>query len=133
MRRAAAILVVPILVVTAWPMAAHAADCSNAGTQSELNDCAYKDFQKADAVLNQVYAKLKARTSAPDAVKRLVEAEKAWIAYRDRECDFETEDSIDGSIRPMELSACYQQKTTARTAELKKQLDCPEGDLTCAH
>jgi uncharacterized protein YecT (DUF1311 family) len=133
MRRAAAILVMAAWVMTAWPAAAQALDCSNAQTQTDINECAYKDFQKAAAVLNQIYAKLRARTTAPDSLKRLVAAEKAWLAYRDRECDFETEDSIGGSIRPTEMAACYQEKTVAHTAELKKQLDCPEGDLTCAH
>ena len=126
MRRIAA-----ILLAAAWPAAASALDCASAKTQFEINRCADRDFRKADAALNQVYARLKARTT-DNSQKRLVAAERAWLAYRDRECDFETEDSIGGSIRPMELALCYREKTVARAAELRKQLDCPEGDLTCA-
>ena len=122
-----------MLLVLVWPAAASALDCADTRTQTDINQCAYENFQKADAVLNQVYAKLRARTTDPDSLKRLVAAEKAWLAYRDRECDFETEDSIGGSIRPSEMAACYEEKTIARTAELKKQLGCPEGDPTCAH
>ncbi|HEX5319019.1 MAG TPA: lysozyme inhibitor LprI family protein [Stellaceae bacterium] len=127
MRRIAA-----ILLAAAWPAAASALDCASAKTQFEINQCADRDFRKADAALNQVYARLKARTTDPNSRKRLVAAEGAWLAYRDRECDFETEDSIGGSIRTMELALCYREKTVARAAELRKQLDCPEGDLTCA-
>lgn len=126
MRRAA------VLLLIAWPVAASALDCSAAKTQVELNQCADRDFRKADAVQNLVYAKLKAQTTDPGSRRRLIAAQKAWLAYRDRECDFETEDSIGGSIRPMEMAECYREKTVAHTAELQKQLDCPEGDPACA-
>lgn len=120
------------LFLFASPAAAQAPDCAEAQTQMDLNHCADREFHKADAALNQTYARLKARTAEPGSLKRLVDAEKAWLAYRDRECDFETEDSIGGSIRPMEMAACYRDKTIARTAELKRQIECPGGDPTCA-
>ena len=121
-----------VLLLIAWPAAASALDCSAAKTQVELNRCADQDFRKADAVLSLVYAKLKAQTTDPRSLRRLIAAQKAWLAYRDRACDFETENSIGGSIRPMEMAECYREKTVARSAELQKQLDCPGGDLTCA-
>ncbi|HEY1797798.1 MAG TPA: lysozyme inhibitor LprI family protein [Stellaceae bacterium] len=121
-----------VLLFAAWPAAAQTLDCSKAQTQIDLDRCADQGFRKADAALNQVYARLKAGTTEPDSLKRLVDAEKAWLAYRDRECELETEDSIGGSIHLMEIAACYREKTVARTTELKKQIYCPEGDPTCA-
>jgi len=124
-------LLIAAMLLLAGPALAWAADCSHEQTQTEINRCTDQEFRKADAALNRIYAQLKARTTDPDAQNRLVAAEKAWIAFRDRECEFETEDSIGGSIHPMEMAICYQEKTVARTAELKRQLDCPEGDPTC--
>jgi hypothetical protein len=42
------------------------------------------------------------RLGADEATKkRLKEAQRAWIAFRDAECDFATSGSRDGSIYPM--------------------------------
>jgi len=80
--------------------------------QQEMNQCAEADYQKADAELTKVYAKL-------DKTPELRAAERAWIAYRDAECTYETADNRGGSMEPMIYSGCMATMTKQRIAVLK--------------
>jgi uncharacterized protein YecT (DUF1311 family) len=117
----------------AGPVRAQMANCAGAQTQMALNACAGKDYKKADAALNQVYGKLKGKLTKPADRKPLAAAERAWIAYRDAECAFETAGTADGTIHPMLMAMCLNEKTLVHTAELSRQLNCKEGDPSCVH
>ena len=111
---------------------AHAADCATASDQSTLNECASKDYAKSDAELNKLYKEIRGRLSdQPDAVKKLVAAQKAWIVFRDAECDFSSVRSQDGSAYPMLISMCRDGLTQTRIKDFKTYLSCEEGDLSC--
>ena len=118
------------LMLLAAPAWAEDVDCNNAMTQPDMNFCSGKGYQAADKVLNSTYAKLMAAADESDK-KRLRNAERAWIAFRDAQCGYETSASIDGTIHPMEVSGCYTSKTIARTKELESLMGCPEGDPGC--
>jgi uncharacterized protein YecT (DUF1311 family) len=99
-------------------------DCSKAVTQMDLDQCAGANDTAADAALNAFYKKLMAQASDAKAADALKESERAWIAYRDRECDREVgprEES--GSIWPMEMSLCLEDKTASRLCELRRSND----------
>ncbi len=71
------------------PIAAHAAEvnfCVDKPSQTEMNICIADKVAKADAVLNQIYGALRDKLDALGR-RNLVAAEKAWIVFRDRECD----------------------------------------------
>ncbi len=105
-----------------------ATECSNAMTQTDLNICFTQVYRRADTELNRVYAQLRGQIS-PAGQTLLRDAERAWIGYRDKECDFETAGSAGGSIRPMLIAQCLTALTNRRIAELANQRDCKEGDL----
>jgi uncharacterized protein YecT (DUF1311 family) len=128
-----ALFTLALLVAPLSPAAAQSANCAAAQTQADMNACAAQQYQKSDAALNQVYAQLKAKLTDPQQQNLLVAAERAWVAYRDAECGFETSGSTGGSIRPMVLSMCLNEKTLVHSAELSRQLNCKEGDTSCAH
>jgi uncharacterized protein YecT (DUF1311 family) len=86
-------------------------------TQMGMNLCAAADAEAADAKLNAIYKKLAAKAEGTEKTA-LRDAQRAWIAYRDKECDYETIGSEGGSIRPMEVSMCVTKITEARTKEL---------------
>lgn len=112
--------------------AAAAADCDEQSNQQELNVCSDQDFEAADRALNDVYAEIVKRLSAnADEKTRLVAAQKAWIGFRDAECDFQTAIHAAGSIYPMLVSICLAEMTQKRTGELKVYLSCDEGDTLC--
>jgi uncharacterized protein YecT (DUF1311 family) len=109
-----------------------AAECNDQSNQMELDICADQDFRAADKALNETYGEIVKRLSDDsDGHKRLSAAQKAWIAFRDAECDFQAGNSIDGSIYPMLISMCRTGLTQKRTTELKAYLDCEEGDTLC--
>ena len=103
--------------------AAEPADCSKAQSQTEINACEYAIFQQADARLNRVYAQTVAKLD-PDARKLLRDAERAWVDYRDKECESQTAGSAGGSIRPMYIAQCQTALTKRRIRELEAQRDC---------
>jgi|GEM_PF-489071 len=112
--------------------AAHAAaiDCAAAKTQADLATCTAKDTASADTALNAVYKALAARL-APADLKRLRDAQRAWISFRDKECAFRTQPYSDGSVYSSLVETCRAELTKARLAQLQHQLQCPEGDLSC--
>jgi len=114
-------------------LAETAEDCARLATTVELDQCYSRIYQQADAALNAVYNQLMAKLSAAGDKALLKAAEAAWISYRDKQCAFDTAGTQNGTIHPIEVSICLTAKTTAQTAELQHQLNCPEGDPTCMH
>ena len=104
-------------------------DCANAMAQAELNICASQDYEKADAELNRVWKQ--ARKTAKDvdadqdsaelkgAEQALLAAQRAWITYRDKNCELAGFEARGGSMEPMLISGCLAEMTTARTKELR--------------
>ncbi|MBF9195278.1 lysozyme inhibitor LprI family protein [Microvirga terrestris] len=108
--------------------AARAGDDCKGETQSEMNMCAEHKFEKADKAMNERYTKLMKRLDRDDQGK-LRDAQRAWISYRDKVCDFET--SGLGSVRPMIFAGCMTMLTELHIRYLDSQLTCEEGDLSC--
>ncbi|MBZ9861554.1 MULTISPECIES: lysozyme inhibitor LprI family protein [unclassified Mesorhizobium] len=105
-------------------------DCAAAKTQADLATCTAANAASADAGLNAVYKELAGRL-APTDLKRLREAQRAWIPFRDKECAFRTQPYAGGSVYATLVETCRQDLTKARLAQLQHQLQCPEGDLSC--
>jgi uncharacterized protein YecT (DUF1311 family) len=117
----AAILIAALALCA--PALAHAdeadgIDCAHAMAQQDMNICADKDYQKADAALNRAYKAAMAGLGAPDR-DLLRASERAWIGYRDAQCTFENAPNQGGSIYPMVYAGCLTTLTKARTKELK--------------
>lgn len=99
-------------------------------SQADMDMCAGRDFTAADVKLNALYKTMMSKYDAPNQAK-LKTAEKAWLGYRDAECDYETNGTAGGTINPMMDTMCRTDKTNARIKELTAQLKCPEGDMSC--
>jgi uncharacterized protein YecT (DUF1311 family) len=101
-------------------------DCSDWGNkdlnQHEMNMCAHRDYQVADRRLNAAYRALTGKIDAR-AKTLLVEAQRAWISFRDKECKYEASENEGGSIYPMMVSGCMARLTNQRTKELKELSD----------
>jgi uncharacterized protein YecT (DUF1311 family) len=106
--------------------------CGDQSTQLALNRCADAAYGKTDGELNVAYREITTRLAADAEGKRhLVAAQRAWLAFRDAECAFATAASADGSIYPMLRANCLDGLTGARLTQLRRYLDCQEGDLSC--
>ena len=110
-------------------------DCSRGDLSNiELKYCASLEYKAADAELNRVYRKLvkvvkdydaKTDTSLPtkpEAYRKLVDAQKAWIQLRDRDCDLESVTWLGGTGYGLVLTTCLTEHTRSRTEYLKKLL-----------
>jgi uncharacterized protein YecT (DUF1311 family) len=107
--------------------AAKTDSCSQtANTQTDLNQCAGKELQQAEARLAAVLKRLGIASNSPE--------EKAWEAYRDAQLKALYPPVSDGpaeygSVYPMCLATLKQNLTESRIRDLKA-LTASEGD-TC--
>ncbi|MBO9698041.1 MAG: DUF1311 domain-containing protein [Sphingopyxis sp.] len=110
-------------------------DCDNAMAQIELNACAWKEFERADAAMNAQWKLTAARMKEIDAgfdrshdnrpgyFDTLLAAQRAWLTYRDKQCASEGYTMRGGSAEPMVISGCQTQLTEARTKQLKDLIE----------
>ncbi|PWK29151.1 lysozyme inhibitor LprI family protein [Pseudomonas sp. OV226] len=111
---------------------AFALDCDNAADQATMNQCAAQQHAAADKELNALYQQITTRLkSEPERKKSLVGAQRAWIAFRDAECNFSASGVEGGSVYPLIYSNCVTELTKARAETFKTYLKCQEGDLGC--
>jgi uncharacterized protein YecT (DUF1311 family) len=108
-----------------------AVDCNNPTGGIDLEaaqanyECSEKARISADAKLNQVYRELMGslRDSPEQETmpkKQIVAAQRAWVAFRDAECDFRT--SLNGGAHQWLIvnhSQCLAELTVERTKVLQ--------------
>jgi len=105
-------------------------DCGKFTTQMDLNKCAEDNLQSADKALNRAYQELMAKQDDAASQRRLKEAQRAWIAFRDRQCAFEVgPQETGGSIWPTEFSGCMEEMTATRIRTLAQLRKC--SPLAC--
>ena len=102
------------------------------GTQADLTQCTGRQADEAEAEMDALIKQILGKVDA-DGKARLEDSQRAWFVYRDKECVFRTGGGImaEGSIRPMLVNECERDVTLERIDTLRKQLDCPGGDLSC--
>ena len=119
------------------PAWAQEVDCANAMAQQDLNQCAYADWEAADADLNAAYQGAMAilrgwdEAAAPGdqgGAVALRDAQRAWITFRDAACAVEGYPMRGGSAEPLLVYGCMRQLTEERTAHLVGFVDA-FGDL----
>ena len=91
--------------------------CKDRKTQREMNECLASAYGDADSDLNALYTSVKSKLH-PAAVTKLQEAQRAWIRYRDSDCEAEAGLYEGGSIQPAVRWGCLERVTRARIAEL---------------
>jgi uncharacterized protein YecT (DUF1311 family) len=95
--------------------------CENAQNQQEMNHCAEDEFHKADQKLNKLYNNLGSKLE-PERLAKLKEAERAWVKFRDADCDFVTYINKGGSIYPLVYFGCLTESTNDRIKQLEQML-----------
>ena len=90
-----------LLPITLWSIAgsAYALDCENITASAQIDVCAKAEKESADKKINESYKKLITRIKeqyAPDPemaeryLSKLKSSQRAWIALRDTNCEFES-------------------------------------------
>jgi uncharacterized protein YecT (DUF1311 family) len=128
--------VVASLAFAALPSSAgdRAINCAKASATVEMNVCADRAFQRADAALNSVYeqaiASLPSRAGDEYPYDKasweyaLRSSQRAWITFRDEECNAHVPMLwTGGSGTNAAVAGCKTRLTKARSAELRNAYD----------
>lgn len=122
-------LMLAAALLTVVPISAHAGDqmidCANAISTADLNDCASKELDAADAELNAVYKEAigsipsmatdNSRFNAKSWEEALRKSQRAWVAFRDAECDGHVPMFMGGGTATTgEVIGCQTEMTRAR-------------------
>ena len=107
-------------------------DCNTQVTKLEMAQCELIDFQRSDAALNRQWRLALAvaqqfdrdnaagirRAGIRGAENNLRTAQRAWITYRDAQCEAEARDHWAGATRHLIQNNCLRGLTEARTRQL---------------
>ncbi|MCB1464846.1 MAG: DUF1311 domain-containing protein [Nitratireductor sp.] len=113
------------------PALAQEPNCADPQTQADMTICAGKDYQKADAELNEVWAEAMAGAKENDLLggaddgrpayeEALRSAQRAWIGFRDAHCAYAGYAARGGSMEPMLVNQCLARLTEERTMQLRQ-------------
>ncbi len=115
-----------MIMATAALMGVQDVNCTDPQDQSSMNICAHRAYQEADAELNRVWPQTLRRAQQLDresaegeAERRLRDAQRTWIAFRDAHCKVAGLDALGGSMEPLLVSGCLKDLTERRTHELR--------------
>ena len=106
--------------------------CEDAVTQSDMTLCAVQEHAAEDKKLNAQWAETNKAVAEWDAaldaeqrgaVDALLKAQRAWIQYRDGQCEVEGFSVRGGSLEPAIVELCLADLTRKRTVELKDLVD----------
>ena len=90
------------------------------GVTYEMLDCINAEMKSQDAALNANYKVLTSQLT-PSRRKQLLEAQRAWIRFRDSNCQFYA-DPDGGSLATIEANSCVLSMTASRAQELNQLL-----------
>ncbi len=119
-----------ILLVLGAPASLAKSGCADRETQTGITMCQSTEYAKSDGAMTAVYNRLRKHLGPGDAASRLRDAQRAWIAYRDAWCHFETINTEKGSMHPTVVASCLIKLTNEQTERLTYQLTCT-GDTDC--
>jgi uncharacterized protein YecT (DUF1311 family) len=94
------------------------------GTTYGLAACAEVLFRLWDDELNRVWPEVLAWMDAPEA-EYLREEQRAWIAYKEAACDFESAQVWGGSMLAYVGGECRARMTAERVAQLRDYIRYP--------
>lgn len=92
----------------------------NANSTADMNDCSTREYRVWDALLNDSYGQVRKLLDAKQQIK-LRDAQRAWLASRDKTCQFYW-DFHQGSIASPMAAYCMVRETARRVMFLRRFL-----------
>ena len=93
-------------------------ECSEALTQTRMNECAHEDYLREEQLLVKNTQHLMTQLDASKQRSFKV-VQRTWFRFRRQQCDFEASRYEGGSIAPMVYATCMADLTQQRNKELK--------------
>jgi uncharacterized protein YecT (DUF1311 family) len=104
------------------------ARCDNPIAQSDMTRCEISRFEAADRAMNRQWKTTLARMreydrspegdGRPGYADQLLQAQRAWLAYRDAHCRSDGYRMRGGSAEPMLVAGCRAELTDVRRKQL---------------
>jgi uncharacterized protein YecT (DUF1311 family) len=88
------------------------------GVTLALANCFDRRYRAADDQLNQLYKQIR-QVLTPDEQQQLLAAQRLWVQLRDATCRAESDLYKGGDAESPAYSACLEEETRQRTADLK--------------
>lgn len=119
------------MTVVLMILAAAATNCGDKPSQTGMTMCQGTAAAQADRDMTRawthVYAEMqqadrgepKTERSTPGFAAALLASQRAWLKYRDAECQIESYESLGGSLQPFTYNLCLTDLTKARTRQLQ--------------
>lgn len=95
------------------------------GTTVSMRNCYGDEIKRQDKRLNEAYSKLK-DIIKPERQKHLLDAQKAWIAFRDADCIYQYNN--EGTIAMLTGDQCVLTRTLKRADELEDEIKNEESE-----
>jgi uncharacterized protein YecT (DUF1311 family) len=103
-------------------------NCKTAVTTQEINECAQIELQAVEKKLNETYRRVLKSLDRPDEdlesysqiKKSLVEAQKSWVVFRQKDCDALYTRHASGTIRTVMFIGCMQSHAEKRIKDLSE-------------
>ncbi len=93
-------------------------------TTTSMLECNKKDLASEDKRLNDLYKQLRAKVGhGSTAEKYLIEAQRAWVNFRDANCKYEGAEFEGGTMQGVAVTACSVEQTKKRNEQLQHYLD----------
>ena len=120
-------LLAPSFPLPAWAAAQEEAfsaafsRCMDAsgGVTVAMRDCYAAETERQDQRLNVVYSQLR-RQLAPSARAKLLQAQRAWLAYRKAECAYAMTPDEGGTLALVTGDDCWLRATAERVSRLEQ-------------
>ncbi len=99
---------------------------SDDGSNMGMKMCTDKALKNADALLNVVYQKVSGELSSEEGqetLNRLKTAQRAWIPFRDAQCQLAAAEMLGGTGESLVALGCHYRMTVDRIKELEAQFD----------
>ena len=101
--------------------------CDGTGTLDMLQ-CNRGLIEEEDKKLNSLYKELRLKVvHGSRADKYLIDAQRAWLKFRNQSCQFESEGYEGGTLHGVEVTACELRITKNRNRELEGYLACTDN------
>lgn len=111
----------PLTNLAIAPTQAQEVNCKNPQTTREMRICSSQEAASADKKLNRIYPQLMSKLSGQQK-QRMIQAQTAWINFRDATCAYEKGQYEGGTFAPVAYSSCIARLTKQRTQELQQYL-----------
>jgi uncharacterized protein YecT (DUF1311 family) len=106
-------------IAAAQHMNAAGAPCQKTGGVTlALENCFDRTYRAADAQLNQLYKQIR-QVLTPSEQQQLLATQRLWLQLRDATCSAESDLYKGGDAASPAYSACLEEETRQRTADLK--------------